>query len=259
MCGQRKESGMTTMVARAVEQRMVVAWDGATAWYNAFIASAQDEERGVLYRTLSVEFFKGGVQFIGCDGHMFFRTWAPYSDAGDLPIQPPEWGDQPLDAVVVMDRDKFALGFMRTLLSALRGTEIPADMTLTIEEADEEDEPALGEELTPYVLTFEALGQRLSCPLYEDRYPDWRKLDLGIEDAERIDKLIVGTKLFKAVGKLREVSGVDLSFQGEDRAVHFKGTSPNAPVSGLLMPMRRMEEPKPEADADQLDHGDGGT
>lgn len=96
----------------------VRAGEGAQAWLNAAIASGQDDARPALYRTLSVEFFRSGIQFIGCDGTVLFRTWAPYSDIGDLAAPHPEYDEVPEDAVVVSDVDKFALGFMKTLLGA---------------------------------------------------------------------------------------------------------------------------------------------
>jgi hypothetical protein len=51
------------------------------AWLNAFLATSQDDSRPVLYRTLSVEFYPTGAQFIATDGTVMFRAWAPAANA----------------------------------------------------------------------------------------------------------------------------------------------------------------------------------
>lgn len=140
------------------------AYGVAVAWQNAAIASSKDDGRPALYRTISVEFFKTGVQLVATDGHMLFRTWAPYSDMGDLPAAVPAWKERPVDSVVVMDPDKFALGFMKTLGTALGKKDAPdSELTFTIEAAPSEAEPALGDAFQAHVLvmTVPDLGQQL--------------------------------------------------------------------------------------------------
>jgi hypothetical protein len=58
------------------------------------------------------------------------------------------------------------------------------------------------------------------------------------------------------VGKLKGVVGIDCVFRGEDKAIQFTGgaTSPMT-VTGLLMPMRRLDKPKEEpATGEQMEH-----
>lgn len=235
------------------EKRTVRAKVAATAWLNAAIAASQNDFRRALYRTLSVEFFPRGVQFIGCDGTMLFRTWAPYSDIGDIPAPHPAADELPDDSVVVSDVDKFALAFMRTLLSA---AEEYHDLTLSVDRLEKDDEPELGEELSEYTLNLSALGQHLACPLYEGEYPDWRALEFGLDPAELVDGMILGTRLFQSVGKLKGVSGVDCAFRGAERSIDFESRSESdASVRGLLMPMRRVRDRRvPTADAAQTSH-----
>lgn len=241
------------------DPRKVRASVGATAWLNAAIASSNDKDRKVLYRTLSVEFYRTGIQFIGCDGHALFRTWAPYVDIGDLGSPHPTFFEMPEDQVIVADPDKFALGFMGTLLSAC--TDTVEALTIAIEHAEDEDEPALGEDLSRYVLTLHAVGQRLSCPLFEGTYPDWRRLAFGVTEDERVEGITLAPKLFKAVGKLKGVSGVDCTFRGEQKAIAISSTGDgDVSLRGLLMPMLRpkKERPEPVEEGDaQLSHDDG--
>jgi hypothetical protein len=238
--------------------RTVSARIAATAWLNAAIASSQDPNRPALFRTLAVEFYSTGVQLVGCDGTMLFRTWAPYTDIGDLPAVQPHWFQQPDDQVVVLDDQKFALGFMRTLLSA--GCDDLTELTLSIERADREEEPPLGEELSQYVLTLQALGQQLSCKLYDGEFPDWRRLKFGLDPAELVDGMALATRVFQAVGKLKGTIGFDCTFRGDERAVEISSYPGSVPsLQGLLMPMRRpqKEAPRPK-DSEQLRHDGGG-
>lgn len=216
----------------------------ATSWLNASIASGQDDSRRPLYRTLSIEFFKTGIQFIGCDGTLLFRTWAPFSDVGDFELVQPDFLTQPVDRVIVADIDKFGIGFMRTLASAL-GEDRPAELSVDVEPVFDLEKPALGDEVQRYVLTLNALGQTLSLKLFEGEYPNWRELKLGLDRAELVDGMTLGTKMFRAVGKLIGITGVDCSFNGEDRAIEVRSHGSIGPVlHGLLMPMRRPSKPE---------------
>lgn len=243
-------------VAVADEVRKVAAHDGATAWLNAAIASSQDESRAALFRTLSIEFFKGGVQFIGCDGTMLFRTWAPYSDAGDIEMPQPPAKKRPEDSVTVLDVEKFAVGFMRTLLAASAGETIPVDLGLSIDPVYTEQEALEGTE--EYVLTLQALGQRLSCKLYDGQFPDWRSLQLGLDPAEIVDGMTLAPRMFAAVGKLKGVTGVDCVFLGRQKAIEWTALPGGAPACGLLMPMRKpTDRGKSAADDDgQTEHAE---
>jgi hypothetical protein len=235
--------------------RKVRAGEGAQAWLNASIASGQDDSRPPLYRTLSVEFFRRGIQFVGCDGTVLFRTWAPYSDIGDLPAPHPEYDETPEDSVVVSDVDKFALGFMKTLLSAL--DDVPWELSISVEEREDEKEPALGNALRGHVLVLHALGQRLTCKLYDGPFPDWRRLQFGLDKAELVDGLTVSPRIFSAAGKLKGVVGVDCSFHGDGKAIEIRTTEPSASVRGLLMPMRRTRSEAERRGSEQTEHGDG--
>lgn len=212
----------------------VNAGRAAVAWLNAFLASSDDEARGVLYRTLSVEVFSTGLQFIGCNGILLFRTWVA---SGGAPM--PLLEEAPERAVVVMDREKFALGFIRTMLAAAKD-QTAEPLTVAIEAAPEPTTaPTLGAAFNTQVLTLRAFGQRLHCPLYESEYVNWRGLQFGVPAAERVDGMKIAVNQFAAVGKLRGLQGIDCVFHGADRHIEIHGVGAEAEVRGLLMPMRR--------------------
>jgi len=244
---------MTTAVAT---ERKVYAHDGALAWTNAAIASGTDDDRPALYRTLRLEFFRRGVQFIGIDGTMLFRTWAPYSDIGDLPAPQPLPDEAPEDAVTVVDHEKFALGFMKTLLGATSGDNARIiELSMSIDPVEDEQAP-LGAEVTEYSLTLHALGQRLSCKLFDGTYPPWRDLKLGLDEAELVDGMTLAPRMFKALGQLKGVVGVDFTFRKRERAIEWVAVHGSVPASGFLAPMRKPTDrgKSPKEDGEQTEH-----
>lgn len=242
---------MTTTVAPLLSIK-VPARAAALAWVNAFLAAGKDESRPALNRTLSIEVFEtlrhSGLHLVGCDGTALFRTWVPA-------LPDAEWPNldlAPEHRLVVSDIEGFAHGFLKTLL-ALTGQEgyAGAELTLTLETGDSVDEPALGEALQPRRLVLEACGQRLDLRLYEGAYPNWRGVDFGINEAERVEGLTFAPRLLGLLGRFKGPMAVDLAFAGETRAVRFVARG-EAEVRGLLMPMRRPEVRKPES-ADEED------
>lgn len=232
----------------------VNAGRAATAWLNAFLAHSEEESRPALCRTLSVEFFREGVQFIGCDGTILLRAWVPAENA--MNEDWPEIEEVPDMSVVVMDPDKFALAFMRTLGSAAGGegnTHMP--VTLAVEPSIllpegvtvsvETDSPlgtALGAAFESKMLTLSAFGQRLHCRLYEAEYPKWRQLQYGLSPAEQVDGMKLALRMFATVGKLKSVSSVDCAFLGATRQINITAKGDGGEVRGLMMPMRRTDD-----------------
>lgn len=227
-----------TMTADSVT---TLAAQTATAWLNAFLAVGQEETRPALYRTLSVEMFDGGTQFIGCDGTVLFRAWSP---AKDSEADMPEAEEVPRRSVVVMDPDHFALAFMRTLASAAKGDGMEfMELGMAIEPAPEPEEALLGDAFSAEVLTLRAFGQQLHCRLYESTYPDWRALQFGIHRDEQVEGMKLATRMFATVGKIKGASAIDCTFLGEAKQIQIHAMDgPLTVVRGLLMPMRREKE-----------------
>jgi len=223
----------------------VPARAAATGWLNAFLAASQDAERPLLYRTLSLEFFlHAGLHIVGCDGTALFRAWVPLLSDDE----PPKWPADdaaPLLSVVVMDPDGFGVGFMRTLLRVTNEEAHAAEeLAVEIVEADDEAAPSLGQEFQTKRVILRACGQRLDLRCMDDQYPDWRRLNLGLQASERMDGMRLQPRLLGLIGKLKDVWGVTLDFHGDEKYVGF--TAEGAPVRGVIMPMRRPEKEKPQ-------------
>lgn len=228
-------------------QVTVSARAAALAWINAFLATSDEESRPILNRTLCVEVFEGtsaGVQFIATNGHALFRTWVPaVVDEDEANAKPASWpilAEAPERSIIVMDLDGFGLAFMRRLL-LVTGDKERAHETLTISTASADDEAtiALGSEFMTERVVLRSCGQRIDLRVYEDRYPNWRAVKLGIDDAERVEGLTIGSRLFALVGKLKEVHAVDMDFYGQKKHIVFTARGA-CEVRGLLMPMKRV-------------------
>lgn len=210
----------------------------AVAWLNAFLATGQDDARPAMHRTIAVEFFRKGIQFVAVDGTMLFRTWAPTREGAAMPLLE----EDPNRTVIVLDREHFAKGFVQTMLTVAReGENEGATVSFAIEPAPTRaaEGELLGESFSADVLVLRAFGQRLHCAIYEGAFPDWRKLQFGIEAIEQVEGMKLATRLFATVGKIKGVLGIDCDFRGEDRAIDIHAVGEKAELRGLLMPMRR--------------------
>ena len=210
----------------------------AIAWLNCYLAASQDEDRAVLYRTICIEVFNDGVHLIGCDGSVVFRSWVPAvsCDGHAWPLLE----EAPERSIVVMDPDGFGIGFMRELLRVTNeeGHEYEA-LTLTTAVADADATIALGQEFMTERLILRACGQRIDLRLFEGPYPNWRAVQLGIDAAERVEGMTVASRAFAIIGKLKEITSVDLAFSGEEKRVTFTARG-DTEVRGMLAPMRRV-------------------
>jgi hypothetical protein len=225
---------MTTTTLPAATVNAAVA---ALAWANAFLAAGRNNERTALYRTVSVEFFPDGIQFVSCDGALLFRTWAPIEDK---PM--PALEECPDYSVIVIDRDKFALAFMKTLIQATKNKSYePLIIAVEPVPIDEGADEPLGEAFASERLTLSALNQQLHCTVFEGQYPDWRKAEYGYDKSERVDGLTIAPRMFATVGKLRGVCRVECEFSGTDKAILFHASG-ETDVRGMIMPMRRDQE-----------------
>lgn len=235
---------MTTTVEEKLDVLCTVrARDAAMAWLNVFLATGSDEERPLLNRTLCIEWSERGVQFIATDGTIMFRSWVPSVPSEDEPIQSewPENDEAYLRSIVVMDTDCFGIGFMRTLLRVTGedGHEYEP-LTLSTSPHDDEANLALGSAFMSERLTLRACGQRIDLRLYDDKYPDWRRVQLGADDVQRIEGLTLAPRLLGLVGKVKGATAVDCDFSGDTRAVMLNVRGENR-LKGLLMPMRRLD------------------
>lgn len=238
------------------EERLctVDARRAAMAWLNAFLASGQDKQRTTLFRTLSLEFHPEGIQFVAVSGIALFRTWVPRIELPG-PVAWPANSETPRRVVTVMDVEKFGLSFMKTLHQLTAGEDRQGEqMAISIAPMDEGATLSLGAEFTKERVVIRTCGQRLDLPVMDGEYPNWRRLQLGIDERERVEDLILAPALMGAIGKLLGVSAVRLAFHGKEKQVGFEAAeSPGglAVVRGVLMPMRKTGQDTADTGSDK--------
>jgi hypothetical protein len=229
----------------------VPARHAAIAWLNACLARSKDKERPLL-QCVSLEVFdRRGVQLIATNGHVLFRTWAAVRNMHPSP----EFDEAPDRQLTVMDPDGFGVGFMTALLR-VTSEEAHQDEALTITSSpvDEEAAPSFGVEYQTERVTLRACGQRLDLLVRQEPYPAWRKLNLGLNDLALVDGMKVQPKYLGLIGKLKDVSSVDMTFAGTDRAIYLVASGEEGyGVQGLLMPMRRLTTEQTSAKGAQDD------
>lgn len=220
----------------------VDAREAATGWLNAFLASGQDKQRAKLFRTMSLEFHREGLQLVATSGTALFRTWIRRTELPG-PAAWPGNDEVPQRTVTVMDVEKFGLAFMKNLYQlTTKEDRVGERMTITIAPQDEGATLSLGTEFTTERVVIRTCGQRLDLPVMDGEYPNWRRMQLGIEARERVEGMIVAPALCGAVGKLAGVSALRFQFHGKEKQIQFEASDSPAGlalVKGLLMPMRR--------------------
>ncbi len=207
----------------------------AVAWLNAFLASGQDEARPTLHRTLALEFFDAGVQFVAMDGGFLLRTWVPADDGAPWP----DLAEVPERTLVVFDVEGFGVGFMRSLLKATQEDAVGERLNISTIPADEGATLSLGAEFIGERLTLRACGMRIDLKLFESPYPNWRIA--AVEPAKRLptEQLNLDPKYLRLVGKLKHVQKVEWNLFGEDKGIMLRGIGEGEPRAlGILMPLR---------------------
>lgn len=232
---------MSSTLLESAVQITVDAHVASIAWQNAALAMGDMKERPTLYKNISLELYEGrGMQLVATDGTILLRTWVPTHDGnGKWPNRRPD------RSIIVMDRDGFALGFMKTLQRAAK-EDTYEPLIVAIEPKDEDGQQPLAPEFAPYVLRLTACGQQITLSLMQETYPDWRQLNLGIAPDERIEGLTIAPRMFATLGKIKTASKIDVQFFGETKKIGIAAFAGHAVIAeGIMMPMRRDDAEKP--------------
>lgn len=170
----------------------------ADAWLSVALASARDDERPALSRTLLVEFFgDAGVRLVATDGYVLLSGWVGTSEQ-----EAPSLEEAPSASVVAIDahgRAASLMGHLRRLRSDALKEGLPApEATLRVgEPLPEPHTTAEFAGLEPQALIIDHPGrEELALPLYEGDYPSWRSI-LGMAMPVR---LAVGIELLDEEG-----------------------------------------------------------
>lgn len=217
----------------------------ARGWLAVAEASSKDKDRGVLNRTVCVEFYPDGVRLVATDSYMLLTTWVPCWEktSGQLDgAGAPDLDEVPWSTVVAIDEDGRAKGLFAYLLKLTEGEGHPEVLVrLTQGPAPESTGPALifdsfgGDALTIAADDREAL----LLGLFDGPYPTWRTVWTAFA-AQRPRALALNPEILGRVVKAAKASGAESlhwTFGGnlKPSKIDVDG-SPG--FAGLVMPQR---------------------
>lgn len=226
----------------------------STGWLSVALAAANDQERPALYRTVCVELFPTGVRLVSVDGFIALHSWVPNAAHSDEPE--PDWDEAPATTAIAIDVHGRGRGLLGHLLKLARAKDaVPFDVRLTIGLLPEEEGQTLEGMAPRWVMLDHPDHERVTLPVYEGEFPNWRKVLAGFEphetDAVALNPEIVG-RLAK-LGKLHGGVGTPLvwRFGGRDRMALLEVGHGEPSVAGAAMPVRwdfDRDAPEPTSD-----------
>lgn len=232
----------------------------ARAFLGVALASGTDQLRPQLCRTVHVEEHHEGLRLIATDATVLLRTWVPSLSAADSdPDSEPGPDEAPIATATLIDPHGRAKGLAGHVLKV--GTDDdadPIDLRVRLGVTDTDHDQATLDGLEAEFVVLELPDEeRLRLPVYDGRFPEWRKLTGGFR-AQSTDAVALNPQLVGRLAKLgRLFPGQPLvwRFGGRDAAAHVAIEHPDGPrVEGLAMPVRW--DLDADAPAEQPDEAD---
>lgn len=227
----------------------------ARAYLAVAAAASDDDDRPVLWRATSIEFYESrGLALTTTDGYALLRAWV----AGDWDEGEPTLDEAPDRTAVVLDPAKRGASLMKYLVQATSGKDAPPmSLRLLVGPA------ALG--LDAQTMSFDGMDkvcvlfevpeqERLKLATFEADWVDWRPLVAGFKEA-KTGAIALGTDRLAQVSAAAKAIGtdkVDWHFGGIDNPARIDMPTSIPHVTGLVMPMR-MFEPAAEGEPPEGD------
>lgn len=233
----------------------------ARGWLSVALASAKDDDRPALHRTVSIEGFPEGLRLVATDSYVLLRSWVPAIGREHDPE--PDLDESPAMSAVAMDIHGRARNLLGHLLGLALADGAPLiEVRITLGVHDQETEAASFEGLeAEWVVLEHPDHERLKLRAYEGEYPNWRKVLSGF-DRKRTDAIALNTEIIGRLSKLGKWHGDQpllWRFGGQDRMALLEVASSEPHVEGAVMPVRwdfdrdaPMPE-KPSAQDEELD------
>lgn len=212
------------------------ASDFAPTWLNVSLSSSDDEARPVLYKTVLIEVFSHGVQLVATDSFMLMCGFAPTAQS-DL-TNPPSLDEAPEATYIVMDPDQRMRSLMRHMRKEAKAAEKESrscDVTLSFKSAETLDVPTLDPSLDRMACVVDAGAERLTLPLYEGEFINWRPL--LAREPEAVQDVWFSPYLLGRFGKLVDVGVEGFHFQTAGSLGVCTFRSPEVRLFGGIMPM----------------------
>lgn len=224
----------------------------ARAWLSVAQASSADKDIPTLNKTVAIEEYLHGVRLVSTDRFVLLTAWVPNVDTKI--VGEPEFDEAPDRVVIAADTDgrgKSLLGYVLNLVTRDKDyidgqLEVHIQFDARLPAGSDGDAETL-EGMEPIYTIFDVPDtERVWIPVMQAEYPDWRPLVHGFIP-ESTDKIALNPELVERVTKVRKWSWGPLfwEFGGTDKAamVDFRESDPH--VSGVVMPMRWLDESEP--------------
>lgn len=210
----------------------------APCWLNSWLATGSDQNRPLLYRTVSVEIFKTGVQLIASDGALLLGTFAPAAAYDEDP--PPSIDEAPAAAYVVQDEKRRAVALMKFIAEEAAEAaeqERVYDIRLSVVAVDSGAVQTLDPSLDRKAFVIETETERLTLPIYEADWMAWRAT-LTSRKPQKSDGNRFDPRLLGQLGKLRAVSSIEFAYHGTGEMETIAAPDAECYLFGAIMPMK---------------------
>lgn len=215
----------------------------ARGWLAVALASAADDDRPQLDRTVSIEAYPEGLRLAATDSVVLLHAWVPNIEH-DLDPEP-SFDEAPYARAVAFDPHGRGRGFLRhalklAALAAKEDREPPEiRVELGVVEAEENTGLLPGLEARYVVLDMPDV-ERLKLGTYEGGFPNWRTITAAFV-AVSTQAIALSTVVVARLAKLGRIQpGTLLGFEwaGHEKAARFELIESDPRVEGLVMPCR---------------------
>lgn len=213
----------------------------ARGWLSVALASAKDEDRPALDRTISIEAFAEGVRIIATDSYVLLKAWVPAINRGF--DTEPSLDEAPFADAVAMDphgRARNLLAHVLALASADGAPPIEMRLTLGVQDVEGDARSFEGLEAS-YVVVEHVDHERLLLRAYEGEYPAWRKIASQFAGKKTTEAIALNTEILGRLAKLSKWHGsrpLLWRFGGPDRMATLEVGGSDPHIEGLVMPVR---------------------
>ncbi len=238
----------------------------ARGWLSVALASAKDNDRPVLDRTVHIEQHPGGLRLVATDSYMLLHTFVPGIDHELDPA--PGIDEVPISSATARDPYGRARGFLAHVLRLASGEDAdPIEIRVRLNVIAEATAQASFAGMEAHHVVVEQPDvERLVLDVVDGPYPVWRPLlaDVHPVPTERValSPDIVGR--LARVAKVQPLARIGWTFAGEQKAARVDLIDSDPYVDGIVMPCRWDFDRNAPADyaevlADRDDELDGQT
>jgi hypothetical protein len=217
------------------------------AWLSVFTATADDDARPIMHRTIAMEMWPQGIRLTACDSYMIWTSFVPSfgRDIDDAPA----FGELPDEEqiVVACDEDHRTRDLLKFAFKTVTAKDAPPQhLKVSFGPAPLDDGQFPGTEREQVAFSFPAdapVGERVVLRAVEGHYPEWRSLMVASPKSTK--EIRLNSELLTRVASVKRYYGdtMHFTFSGAQKAVMVEPVRPaEGPIGpsllGAVMPIR---------------------